>query len=412
MIKTQESIKLRNLGKIVTGNTPKTDDIDNFDGEYPFVSPSDLNGRVIENTARNLSKKGMLQSRIVPPNSLLFCAIGGGIGKSSLTSQYSCFNQQIHAIIFDESKITYKFGNYYSGLISKEMQQNAVVSTVPIINKTNFGKIAIVVPSLEVQKQIVAFLDAETKTIDDSVSSMESLISLLTEKRAALISETVTRGVPGDHPEFKDSGVEWLGEIPEGWKLVKGKKVISTSKEIVGDKEDQYNRLSLTMRGVLPKAKDGAKGLSPDSFSTYQILRKNELVFKMIDLENRKTSRVGLSSHEGLVSSAYIVAKVDKTFAEKFAYYYYYSLYLQGIYNFLGSGVRSTLNADDMRNIPVVYPEKYEQEKIVLFIDKETEKIDTVINEAKKSIALLKEKRQTLISNVVTGKIKVNDEAR
>ena len=107
--------------------------------------------------------------------------------------------------------------------------------------------------------------------------------------------------------EMKDSGVEWIGEIPENWEVVPTKRFFRNVKRVVGNDVDNYERLALTMNGVIKRSKEDSEGLQPEKFEGYQILRKNELVFKLIDLENIRTSRVGLSSYTGLVSPAYIV---------------------------------------------------------------------------------------------------------
>ena len=110
------------------------------------------------------------------------------------------------------------------------------------------------------------------------------------------------------YDKYKDSGVEWIGEIPKIWKLVKTRRVFCNTKEIVGKKSILTERLALTLNGVFRWNKDDVEGLQPEQFDGYQYLRKNQLVFKLIDLENVSTSRVGLCSFdEGMVSPAYIV---------------------------------------------------------------------------------------------------------
>ena len=106
---------------------------------------------------------------------------------------------------------------------------------------------------------------------------------------------------------MKVSGVEWIGDIPAKWNLLPVKRFFRAEKRIVGDAVHEYERLALTMKGVIKRSKDDSEGLQPEKFEGYQILRENELVFKSIDLENVKTSRVGLSPYTGLVSPAYIV---------------------------------------------------------------------------------------------------------
>ena len=110
---------------------------------------------------------------------------------------------------------------------------------------------------------------------------------------------------------MKDSGVYWIGSIPKNWLLLPTKRFFRTEKRIVGDSVNEYERLALTMQGVIKRSKDDSEGLQPEKFEGYQILRENELVFKLIDLENVKTSRVGLSPYTGLVSPAYIVMTND-----------------------------------------------------------------------------------------------------
>ena len=97
--------------------------------------------------------------------------------------------------------------------------------------------------------------------------------------------------------KMKDSGVKWIGEIPYNWNLIPTKRLFCAHKRIAGPDSDKYERLALTMKGVIKRRKDDNEGLQPVKFEGYQILCKNELVFKLIDLENIKTSRVGLSPY-------------------------------------------------------------------------------------------------------------------
>lgn len=198
------------------------------------------------------------------------------------------------------------------------------------------------------------------------------------------------------------SGVPWIGRIPPHWTIESGKYRLRATKVIAGTQHPFYERLSLTMNGVLPRSKEDANGLSPDSFATYQILRPGQLVFKLIDLENRATSRVGISDDLGLVSSAYIVASTIRGWNARYAFYFYTALYLEGIFNVLGSGVRSTLNSDDLRSLSVPVPPSAEQAEIVDFLDRETAEIDAFIADQEQLIELLTERRAATISHAVT----------
>jgi type I restriction enzyme S subunit len=173
----------------------------------------------------------------------------------------------------------------------------------------------------------------------------------------------------------------WAPSIPKGWRCIPAKRVLDIAKDTpAAGTSDQFQRLSLTMKGVLPKSREDNKGLQPASFDGYQLLRPNQLVFKLIDLKNFSTSRVGISSDLGLVSPAYIVAGVSEGLEPRFAYYYFLHLYHQRVFNRLGGdGVRSALNADDLGDIPMVLPPLTVQSDIVRSLDRELEKIDEAI---------------------------------
>ena len=153
--------------------------------------------------------------------------------------------------------------------------------------------------------------------------------------------------------EMKDSGVQWLGNIPKEWGVGKVKHEFYATKTIVGDKVNDYERLALTLNGVIKRSKDAGDGLQPDKFDGYQILKEHELVFKLIDLANVSTSRVGLSPYTGIVSPAYIVLHYRKDMNPRYGEYYFLSMWMNEVFNHIGGdGVRSALNAKDLLNIP------------------------------------------------------------
>lgn len=200
---------------------------------------------------------------------------------------------------------------------------------------------------------------------------------------------------------MKDSGVEWIGEIPENWEMIRAKNIFSNHKDIVGDKVDNFERLSLTLNGVLKRAKDDSKGLQSESLSTYQILREKELVFKMIDLANVNTSRVGYSPYTGLVSPVYIIFCNEKF--TRYGYYYFYNMWQREIFNQLGNnGVRSALNASDMLNLPFPIMSEGEANRIAAFLDEKVGEIDSVIAKTKETIEDYKKYKQAIITDAVT----------
>lgn len=210
------------------------------------------------------------------------------------------------------------------------------------------------------------------------------------------------------YAEYKDSGVQWIGEIPDDWKFLRGKWKFNTLKEVNRDLQCM-DRLALTMNGVIERSIDSDEGLQPAEFSGYQIFEKDDLVFKLIDLENFKTSRVGLVFKRGIMSPAYIRLRPLQGTYSRFFYYFYFDLYLRGVYNQIGGqGVRSALNATDLLEIEICVPALEEQIQIANFLDHETAKIDSLIANQEKLIELLKEKRQAVISHAVTKGLNPN----
>lgn len=203
---------------------------------------------------------------------------------------------------------------------------------------------------------------------------------------------------------MKYSGVEWIGEIPDKWNLVRLKDICINKKEVAGEKSSEYERLALTLNGVIKRPKDDQEGLQPKEFDTYQLLEENDFVFKMIDLQNISTSRVGLSPYTGLVSPAYIrFASKKKGQFNEFILYYLLSLWHNCVYNNIaGDGVRNALNATDMGNLKCPYPTEEQQRKIASFLNKKTAEIDSLIEIENQQIEKLKEYKQAVITEAVT----------
>ncbi|MBQ9370554.1 MAG: restriction endonuclease subunit S [Thermoguttaceae bacterium] len=203
--------------------------------------------------------------------------------------------------------------------------------------------------------------------------------------------------------KMKDSGIEWIGEIPEEWKLTKTKYCYTNHKDVVGSSADEYERLALTLNGVIKRSKEDANGLQPESFSSYQILRTNELVFKLIDLQNVSTSRVGYSPYTGIVSPAYIILRPNENTESQYGAYYFLSMWQREVFNHIGDdGVRSSLNASDLLNISYLQIPLPEQRRIASFLDAKCALIDAAIDKTRASIEEYKKLKQAIITEAVT----------
>ena len=207
---------------------------------------------------------------------------------------------------------------------------------------------------------------------------------------------------------MKDSGIEWIGQIPKEWKLVPTKRLFSCKKQIAGENAVDYERLALTMQGVIKRDKEDNEGLQPEKFDGYQILKRNEIVFKLIDLANVKTSRVGLSPYLGIVSPAYIIIR-NNSEDNRYFYYWFMFMYHHNIFNQMGDdGVRSSLNADDVLKIPIANISLSEQQKIANYLDKVCGEVDEMIALQEQMIEELKAYKQSVITEAVTRGLNPN----
>lgn len=209
------------------------------------------------------------------------------------------------------------------------------------------------------------------------------------------------------YPEYKDSGVPWLGAVPGHWGLVQTKREFRRRKDLNAGMVCE-DRLALTMNGVVPRSLDDLDGLQSSDYEGYQIFEAGDLAFKLIDLQNIKTSRVGMVPTRGIMSPAYIRLEPSSAPTGRFGFWYFMALYWLQVFNNLGGGVRQTLGPEELLTVPFPLPTLDEQIAIAAFLDRETAKIDALVAEQERLIALLKEKRQAVISHAVTKGLNPN----
>ena len=199
----------------------------------------------------------------------------------------------------------------------------------------------------------------------------------------------------------------WFGAVPPGnaQQILPIGYLFDKYRQIPGaGKADSYQRLSLTINGVLPRSREATDGLQPESFDSYQLLKPGHLVFKLIDLQNVSTSRVGLSEDEGLVSPAYIVVQPSKEVLPRYAYWYFMDLYFRQVFNNLGEdGVRASLGWESLKELPFPLRSIEQQERIVQYLDAETAKIDHLIAKQRKLLKLLDLRNEARWHEAFTG---------
>lgn len=203
------------------------------------------------------------------------------------------------------------------------------------------------------------------------------------------------------YPAYKDSGVEWLGQIPAHWDMLPNKFIFKLKKNLVGKKSNQYTLLSLTLHGIIKRDMENPQGKFPAEFDTYQEVNNGDFVFCLFDVE--ETPRcVGLSDFDGMITGAYTVMQVGSKFDKRFLYYFYLNLDKDKRLRPLYTGLRNTISKDNFFAFKAFVPPLPEQTAIAAFLDDKTAKIDRAIAQKEKMITLLKERKQIIIQNAVT----------
>ena len=254
------------------------------------------------------------------------------------------------------------------------------------------------------QTQIADFLDKKVAQLDEVKSLLEEQIKTLEDYRQSLIYETVTKGLDKTVP-LKDSGVDWIGQIPEGWEVKKHKYIMSKTKTLCSHYSGQ-KILSLTRQGIISRDIESGKGKMPASFDGYQFLTRGDLLLCLFDID--VTPRcVGVVESDGLTSPAYSRFKVS----EDSSVYYYYYLFLSmdddKVLLHLAKNLRNSLTEDDFGDIETIVPSYKEQVIIANYLNKKTLLIDKLIKLKKEQIENINKQRQTLIYDYVTGKRRV-----
>lgn len=255
------------------------------------------------------------------------------------------------------------------------------------------------------QAAIAAFLDRETGKIDALVEAQTRLIELLKEKRQAVISHAVTKGLDPAAP-MKDSGVEWLGQVPAHWEVVPTRSLISLRRQQVGERHAEFQLLSLTLRGVIVRDRESGHGKFPTEFNTYQVVRPNDLVFCLFDMDETPRT-VGISPHNGMITGAYDVFASPDVHIAEFIYWLYLGRDFKKTLRPFYTGLRKVIRKETFGSIPLALPPAAERQAIVAFLNETTRQLDELAAQAEAAVTLLRERRAALISAAVTGKIDV-----
>ena len=306
------------------------------------------------------------------------------------------------------------FPKYYAYLFQSKnwkTQIQTLVNGVKVysINRGILKQSILLIPQKDEQEAIVTYLDTKVAKIDEYISIAEKKIAALEELKQTIIAEAVTRGIHKDVP-MKDSGVKWIGMIPEHWKMNSLRSYVKLYSE---KNHPEKQLLSVTREmGVIVRnteSKEENHNFIPDDLSGYKLVRKGDFV---INKMKSWQGSYGVSKYEGIVSPAYYVCKL------KFPYNDFFSIAIRcksyvPFFTQYSKGIRVDqwdLSPIALKNIPFMEPPITEQQEIVTYIEAKAAKIDQLCQAERSQIEKLKEYKQRLISDVVTGKVKVTND--
>lgn len=298
---------------------------------------------------------------------------------------------------------------YYLGnadFVWKQLVQKAMSSAQPKLNKTDVKTTYIIVPPLQEQHRIADFLDAKCAEIDALTADIQSQIDTLEQYKRSVITETVTKGLNPD-AEMKDSGIEWVGEIPVHWPVhpVYSYYGERKNKNRLG-KED--NLLSLSYGRVIRKDINTNDGLLPESFNTYNIVEAGDIIIRPTDLQNDKRSlRTGLVKEHGIITSAYIDLCPLKQVDSRYFHFLLHAYDVMKVFYNMGNGVRQGLNYSEFSRLMVFEPPYEEQVAMADYLETKVTEVDAIIEQKKEQMAVLDAYKRSLIFEYVTGKKEV-----
>lgn len=285
--------------------------------------------------------------------------------------------------------------DYYKSLIPTYMQ--------PSLRIEDLKSYRFYLPSMPEQQKIADFLDEKCSHIDSVLEKVRASIDEYKQLKQSVITQAVTKGIKPNRP-MKDSGIEWMGEIPQDWSIIAHKYVMYKDKKIC----EHYNGediISLTMSGVIKRDLD-AGGKMPTTFDGYQYVEPEDLLLCLFDID--VTPRcVGVVKDYGITSPAYSRFKVNKGYFNKYYDYLLRMIDNDKVFVHLAKNLRSSLKEDDFGAIKTIVPPMLEQKQISDYLDDKCSEIDKLITKKEQLIAELETYKKSLIYEYVTGKKEV-----
>jgi len=350
-----------------------------------------------------------MSSGRIRENDILLVKDGATIGKTAIATTLPAHEAAVNEHVFllrvsRENDPKYYFYFVQSPLSQEQIQLEVRGSAQPGLNSEFRNVVLAPRPPKAVQRSIADFLDRETAWLDALMAAKERVLGLLAEKRRALITRAVTRGLDPDAP-LRDSGIPWLGEIPAHWETRRVAWLFRERDER-GEPDLPLMEVSINAGVVLREFSDERIESTAADFNTYKVARQGDVVFNKMRMWQ---GAVGVAPQDGLVSPDYVVAAPTGPLSPEYAGLLFRTDMFSAECAGRSHGIvwdRLRLYWEGFREIELPLPSADAQREIVVYVAEETAKLDALRLSTERTITLLNERRAALIAAAVTGQIK------
>jgi len=402
-------VRLKHLSTIYSGGTPDRENKDYWDdGTVPWLNSGEVNQWLIKEPSTFITEEGFRNSsaKWIPAGALVMALAGQGKTKgmvAQLAIASTC-NQSMAAIVTSR-RVHPRFVQWWLHANYETIRNLAGGEQRDGLNLEIVGNVPCPQPSALSQRAIADYLDRETARLDALVAAKERVLGLLAEKRRALITRAVTRGVDNS-ALLKDTGIEWLPHAPRHWRSSKLGRLFKQAKR---QGFSELMTLSVYREyGVIERAsRDDNANRVPDDLEKYQLVEVADLV---INKMKAWQGSLGVSALRGITSPDYVVFRPLHREDPRFLHFLLRNQLLTTVYLAMSNGIRTSqwrLEPDRFLGLDVLLPPLDEQRTIVAYIDSETRKLEALRVATDRTIALLKERRAALIAAAVTGQMEV-----
>ena len=361
--------------------------------------------KVILDTQKKISELGVAATKgtLTPKGSLLY-SFKLSVGQVGIAGKDLYTNEAIASFTPNQNECLNFL--YYSSQVCIIQNANENIYGAKLLNQELIKSAKIVLPPLNEQQDIANYLDKQVGKIDELIVEQNQAIENWKNYKQSLITETVTKGL-NPNVEMKDSGIEWIGEIPKAWEVRKLKSIGDTIIGLTYSPEDVTDNGVLVLRSS--NVQNGKIVLSDNVFVNKEI--KDKLITQVGDIlicsRNGSKSLIGKSAliTESIAGNTF--GAFMTVFRTKHYKFVYYALNSSIFSYYIGSFLTSTINqltTENLKNIKIALPSSIEQQQIVDFLDEKCSKIDQTIEQKQVLIQQLEEYKQSLIYECVTGK--------